>query len=352
MGLTKKQINEIKEHLKKAQNPLFLFDNDQDGLCSFLLLQRYIKRGKGFPIKTSPELTVEYFRRVIELKADYVFILDQPEVSKEFFEEIRKINIPVVWIDHHKIEKSKIPNFVNYYNPLFNKNKKEEPVTFLCQEIANKKEDLWIAVIGCISDAFYPDFYKDFKKKYPEISIESKDPFEIFYLSEIGKVARIFGSSLKDKTTNVISTLKFLTKARGPHDVLKENYENKVMHKRFKEINKKYEKFIEKAKKLDDSKKLIFFKYEGDTSMSAEIANGLKFNFPNKSVVVLYKKGPKANISGRGKNIRKIMLKAIEKIESATGGGHDNAAGAQIPIKDVDLFEKNIKKLIMTSSEN
>lgn len=31
--LTEKQISEIREHLEKAQNPLFFFDND-DGLCS------------------------------------------------------------------------------------------------------------------------------------------------------------------------------------------------------------------------------------------------------------------------------------------------------------------------------
>ena len=29
--LTKKQVGEIKEHLDKAQNPLFFFDNDLDG---------------------------------------------------------------------------------------------------------------------------------------------------------------------------------------------------------------------------------------------------------------------------------------------------------------------------------
>ena len=45
--LTKKQIKEIKEHLDKAQNPIFFFDNDPDGLCSFLLLQRYCEKGKG-----------------------------------------------------------------------------------------------------------------------------------------------------------------------------------------------------------------------------------------------------------------------------------------------------------------
>jgi len=44
--LTETQINEIKEHLEKAQNPLFFFDNDNDGLASFLLLRRYIDRGR------------------------------------------------------------------------------------------------------------------------------------------------------------------------------------------------------------------------------------------------------------------------------------------------------------------
>ena len=90
--------------MEKAQNPIFFFDNDPDGLCSFLLLQRYIGRGKGIAIKSFPEMTDEYFRRVMELNADYIFILDKPVVSKEFFEEVEKFNIPVVWIDHHNIE--------------------------------------------------------------------------------------------------------------------------------------------------------------------------------------------------------------------------------------------------------
>ena len=156
--LTSKQVKEIKNHLEKAQNPLFFFDNDNDGLCSFLLLQRYIERGKGFPVKTKPELTKDYFRKIRELEPDYVFILDQPEVSNDFFEEVEKINLPVVWIDHHESNREKIPKFVNYYNPFFNKKSSSEPVTALCYQIVNKKEDRWIAVIGCIADKFVPEF--------------------------------------------------------------------------------------------------------------------------------------------------------------------------------------------------
>ena len=85
--LTEKQVAEIKSHLEKAQNPLFFFDNDQDGLCSFLLLQKFIERGKGVSIKSFPDLTEEYFRKVHELNADYIFILDKPIVSEKFWEK-------------------------------------------------------------------------------------------------------------------------------------------------------------------------------------------------------------------------------------------------------------------------
>ena len=86
--LTLKQIKEIWEHLEKAQNPLFFFDNDNDGLTSFLLLQRYIGRGKGIAIKSFPDLEATYYRRVLELKPDYIFILDKHSVSKEFLEKV------------------------------------------------------------------------------------------------------------------------------------------------------------------------------------------------------------------------------------------------------------------------
>jgi single-stranded DNA-specific DHH superfamily exonuclease len=345
--LDKKKIEEIREHLNNAQNPIFFFDNDQDGLCSFLLLQKYIGRGKGFPIKTSPALTKDYFRKVEEFNSDYIFILDKPEVAEDFVEEVEKRNIPIVWIDHHDLPKEKVPKYVNYYNPLFEEEKSNEPVTYLCYKIANRKEDRWLGVVGCISDNYVPDFYKDFMKEFPDLSKDEKDAFNIFYGSDIGKIARMLGFGLKDKISNVISMVKFLISCDGPYDFLQENNKNKSIHKKFTEIDKKYQKILEKAKKSASSKnsKLIFFKYAGDTSMSSDVANGLKYLFPEKFIIVAYTKGFKINISGRGKNIREIVLKSIEGLENSTGGGHENAVGAQIRKEDLSEFEKRIREL-------
>jgi single-stranded DNA-specific DHH superfamily exonuclease len=351
--LTPTQFKEIKAHLERAQNPLFLFDNDQDGLCSFLLLQKFIGRGKGFPAKSFPDLNSTYFRKVIELKADYVFILDKPVVSPSFFEEAEKYNIPVVWIDHHEIpgfNPEALPKFVSYYNPVYNKNSSNEPVTVLSYEITQRKEDLWLAVAGSVFDHYYPDYYIDFQKKFPDLCIDSKEPFEIFYKSEIGKISKMLGFGLKDRTTEVINMLKFLIKAKTPYDVLEENSFNKNIHSRFDDLNKKYQKLVSKALEigwtLKKEEKILYFQYAGDLSISGDLSNELNFIFPDKVILVAYVKGTKANISIRGKKIRPKLLKAIEGLEGATGGGHEDAVGAQVRIEDIEIFRKNFEKLI------
>jgi len=344
--LNKKQVEEIKEHLEKAQNPLFFFDNDQDGLCSYLLLQKYIGRGKGVPVKTFPGLTKDYFRRINELNADYVFILDKPVVEQEFWDEVEQINIPIVWIDHHEIDKNTVPDFVNYYNPLFNEKSTNEPVTYLCHQVNDRKEDLWIAVAGCISDRFFPDFYEDFKKQFPELAIDAKDPFDIFYKSEIGKISRIFGFALKDRITNVINMQKFLMKSTSPHDVLEETSRNRTMHERYNQVNKKYMKFLEKAREKKTEGKLLYFQYGGDMSISADLANQLSYEFPSKIILVVYVSGVKANVSARGESVRDIVLEAISGIEGATGGGHEEAVGAQMRVEFLDKFKERIDNLL------
>ncbi len=345
--LTQKQIKEIKEHLDKAQNPLFFFDNDVDGLCAFLLLRRYIGRGRGVAVKSYPDLAKSYFRKVRELNADYIFILDKPVVSKEFWEEVDKINIPVVWIDHHALDNQEVPKFVNYYNPIYNKDKASEPTTYLCYQISKREEDMWLALVGCIADKFIPEFYEEFGKKYPELYLETEEAFDIYYKSQIGKIIQIFAFALMDRITNVINMLRFLIKAKSPNEVLEERSDNHTMHKRFKEINSKYQKILERAKQVGEkADDLLFFKFGGDLSISSDLSNELSYRFPGKIIVVAYTTESKANISARGESVRGVILKAIQGFENATGGGHENAVGATVKIEDLDKFRENMEMLV------
>jgi len=345
--LTTKQINEIKEHLERAQNPVFFFDNDPDGLCSFLLLRRYIERGKGVAIKSFPDLTEGYFRKIDELKADYVFILDKPVVSREFLEKVEQRNIPTVWIDHHDVQ-IEAPDFVSYYNPVLNEDGKNEPVTYLCYKITQRREDMWIAVVGCIYDNFIPDFYSEFEKDYFDLSVIGyKNAFDIFYKSEIGKVVKIFSFGLKDRTTNVVNMLRFLLQVKSPREVLEEGKKNYYMHKRFKQIESRYQKFLSKAMSLSiHAGKILFFQYGGDMSISSDLANALRYKFPKKIIVVCYISGAKVNVSVRGKNVRDLIAKVVEGFEGATSGGHEDAVGAKISVGDLEMFREKLKELV------
>jgi oligoribonuclease NrnB/cAMP/cGMP phosphodiesterase (DHH superfamily) len=63
-------------------------------------------------------------------------------------------------------------------------------------------------------------------------------------------------------------------------------------------------------------------------------------------VVVIYVSGMKASISVRGKNIREKFLKALEGLNGATGGGHEDAVGGQMNVNDIDSFKVRLEKLL------
>ncbi|MBI2631717.1 DHH family phosphoesterase [Candidatus Pacearchaeota archaeon] len=349
--LTPKQIEEIKEHLERAQNPLFFYDNDADGLCSYLLLRRYIGRGKGVAVKSYPDLNLQYAKKAQELKADAVFVLDKPLIAKEFMEEIDKMQLPLIWIDHHYsedngIEKRFGKNYSNLhiYNPTYNKGKdiSNEPVTFLVYKITERKEDLWLAVIGCIADNFMPSFISEFDKQWPDFLTRNdkiRGPFDIYYGTEIGRIARAFSFGLKDSITHVVQMQNFLISCKSPSDVFMEIEGNKSFREKYNEIKKKYNTLLDMAKECK-KENLIFFDYSGELSISADLANELSYLYSNFFIVVAYKKGMISNISLRGNKVRDILERVLKQFPDATGGGHENAVGARIKTEDLQKFRE------------
>jgi single-stranded DNA-specific DHH superfamily exonuclease len=339
--IPKNQLDEIRGWLEKAQNPVFFFDNDCDGLISFLLLRRFIKRGKGVSIKSFPSLNESYTRKIRELKPDVIFILDKPLVDKEFFEETKLQNIPVIWIDHHPFE-SEITENVHYYNPRLNKPESSEPVSYWCYKLT--KQDLWLAMIGSVADWHIPDFFDEFKKEYPDLIDDKKTASEILYKTRIGKLIQLFNFALKDRTTNVIKMIKLLVETKSPYDLLSEDKKYSTMFKRYSQLNKKFERLFEKANEIArKSGKVILFRYSGQMKLSSELANKLYYVYSGKIVIVAYIQGEKASLSLRGYNVRKYMEKAFEKVQG-TGGGHEQACAASVKVDDLKNFVDEIKK--------
>ena len=130
-------------------------------------------------------------------------------------------------------------------------------------------------------------------------------------------------------------------------DVLEENKKNQSFHYRYKTLKSKYQHLLSKAVLIGNSgNRVLFFKYSGDLSISRDLANELSYRFSDKIIVVIYTRGLKANISMRGENVKGLLSKAIDGFENARGGGHKNAVGGQIQVKDIEEFREKLEKLV------
>jgi len=338
--LTEKQLKEIREHLENAKNPIFLFDNDPDGLCSFLLLQRFIGRGRGVSLRGHSSVSKSFFKRVDEFKADYIFVLDRAVFDEDFIKLAKDANIPIVGIDHHDIPHQ---NIEFYYNT-FETSGKSEPTSYLCYKATGKKEDMWLAVAGCIADAYFPDFMGEFRKQYPEFSGNYKTAFDVRYNTDLGKLIQVLAFGLFDSTSNVVSMIKFLMKASNPQDILQENKQTKTFLETYEIINKKVEDILLKAEgAINKKKKLLYFTYGGQMSVSQPVSDKLNYKYPELTIVLGFLKGGNAKFSLRSPlDIRTAMLKAIEDIDGARGGGHKNSCGAQMTADNAEKFRENI----------
>jgi len=345
--LTDKQVAEIHEHLEKAQNPVFYYDNDADGLCSYVLLRRFIDRGKGVAVRSFPDLNEGYARKAAELNADYVFVLDKPVLSKEFVEAISDLSLPIVWIDHHDVSSENFSSIENFfeYNSAKSGDKKGEPVTYLSYKISGRKEDAWLGVVGCIADHYLPDFASEFAEKFPEFWKDGvKEPFDAYFGTEIGRIARAVNFGLKDSITNVIRLQNFLISCKGPAEVFEESGKNQDFRKKYLDIKVKYEMLLRRAR-MNEKGRILFFEYSGDLSISADLANELSYLYSKKYIVVAYVKGNIANLSMRGKNVRDVLAKVL-KVIFGSGGGHEGAVGARISASDLKKFREVFEREI------
>ncbi len=347
--LTKKQLSEIRDHLEKAQNPIFLYDNDVDGLCSYVILRKFLGRGKGVAVKSHPNIDIRYAKRVQELNADYVFVLDRHSLGNEFVNEISMLGIPIVWIDHHDVgnEIHKY-NLLYRFNPMKNKKKSSEPTTYLCHSVTKRNEDNWVVMMGCIADHYLPDspLIENFKENH--LMFWGKNitlPFQALYSTPIGKLARAISFGLKDSISHVVELQNFLINCKTPNELEHNLDSESSFANKYKEIMKKYSSLLFEAKN-NVFGKLLFYNYGGQLSISSDLSNELSYIYPEHFICVAYSSGPITNISLRGKNVQKILSEVLKKLNSGTGGGHKDAVGARIDTKDLEVFKNELEKRI------
>jgi len=341
--LPEKQIKEIRDYLKKSENPLFLHDDDPDGVSSYILLRKYINRGKGVVVKAEPNVSEKFLRKVEEYSPDYIFILDMPYVDQEF---IDKVNVPIIWLDHHMPVERK---GVHYYNPRLNEPKDNRPTSYYAYKIA-EEQNTWIAAIGIFGDWYYPEFTEKIRALYPGLIQDEKEtkPEEVLFNSKLGELIQIISLLLKLNITNINIAINILLKIESPFEILNQSTpKGKYLYNKIKGLKEEYKETIKKATELKSKDGFLLVNHPiTKHAFTAELANELCFK--EKKIIMVVREDRdrmKMSIRSPSKNIQKVLEEAIIGIDGH-GGGHELACGANISEKDFPDFLEKFKKLI------
>ena len=345
-------LEKIRKLLKESNNPLYFYDDDPDGLVSYLLLRRGFDKGTGVIIRvrgTSLNEEELYLRKIDEYKPDLVVFLDKPTLNQDVFD---KINVKKIWLDHHEVTDVR---GVYYYNPRIKNKKDNKPTSYLCYKIT--KKDLWLASVGTVAD-WSLVLFPAFKKKYGDLAIGVKDlkkikADEVLYDTRLGKLVRIFSFIIKGKTNDVRNNITMLLNINNPYEILEKNSENgKKLFESADKINRKYEDLLKKAvAEIKKSKRrVINFTYISDeVSFTSDLANELVHRYPGRLITVSRIKDEMMRISLRS-SIDDIELpKIIEKIFSemkGSGGGHEHAVAVEIHKDDYKKFINLLRKYV------
>ena len=339
--LTESQYNEIRNELLESKRPLFLFHDDPDGLTSFLLLYRLVKRGSGMMVKAVPSVDERFIEHARLPTYDKIFITDVAMVKQEFVDAVKK---PVIWIDHHQPLKL---NNVKYFNPRVSNVSDNYPASYLCYKVSGRVEDLWIAMAGIVGDWMIPEFAGEFAEKYPDLWGKGvKKPDDALFETELGKLIKVFGFILKGPTSDAVKCVKILTRINDPYEILHQKTPaGKYLFRKYEKINEGYKTVFESAKDAVTEDRFLIHVYKGEQSFSGEISNEILHFYPDKIILIGRERQGEVRMSirGSGKNLILPALKEALKGVDGYGGGHEYACGAAVKKKDFDRFVEKFK---------
>lgn len=334
MPLKKEQIETLRRELETAARPLYLFDDDPDGLTAFLLLYRFKKEGHGIIVKSLPCIDTSFLKKVEEYQPDKIFVLDVPSMDQEF---IDKVKVPIFWIDHHQPQNN---SKVYYCNPRVHDDADNRPTNYWAYQVV--QQDTWIALVGCIADWYLPEFAKEFPELVPSTINRIEDAL---FTTKAGKLARIFSFILKGKNDDVMKSIKVLTRITDAEEILEQKTpQGKFIYKRFEKMNKEYEVLLNSIGENNISGDLLMFSYQQNkTSMTSDLANEVQYKFPDKVILMCREHGGEMKCSLRAQfiDLAKILEKSLVGIQGY-GGGHKHACGACIKNSDFERFKENL----------
>ncbi|MFH0832581.1 MAG: DHH family phosphoesterase [Candidatus Aenigmatarchaeota archaeon] len=332
-------VVEFLKNIKKNDEVVIVFHNDADGMCACALLNKFLESiGKDSLIISQPMPTDKNLFRKIQTTIPTKIIFLDLAVDQQSNVITKLSNIAnILIIDHHQISRNMNSSRIVHYNPRFKNPKIYQSASYLVykilSELFNAEEFLWIAATGIIGDYNIEDsedLVEEIKKRY---SIED------LYDSLFAKIADMISAAKATKALTSEEIANLVGKVKDPKDLV--GVEKFI--ESFQLVEKEISEVMLDAENSEKIGDIIFYNLKSHYNIRSEIAKRLSEKNPSKLVLVYQKIGSKLNASARSKNIDIARIfKRISRNIKASVGGHEQAAGATLNIKDWETFKENL----------
>jgi len=321
--------------LDESANPLYFYHDDPDGLCSYLILKRFYKKGHGHMVKASPYLTEDFLPRVEEHKSDLIVVLDIAHIEDDF---IQQAKLPIIWIDHHDPNPKK---GTLYINPKSFNHDDNKPASWLSHELTGS--DFWLGTVGSVSDWVVPEGIEKL-----DIAAKPYEPPNLLYNSPLGTLVKVLSFNLKGTHSEVKRSIAALEKINSPEEILQQKTpEGEILWKKYSKINREYEEQLRLADSQRSQDPMIIYTYhEYHTSLTKDLANEMYARHPDKIILLGREKSGKVMFSLRAnKNLPPALEKAFVGL-IGKGGGHEHACGGWVNADDFPVMARKLKELL------
>jgi len=349
-----KKAIEFLKALKPTDNVIIVSHNDGDGICSAILMKKFMKKyAKLEPEKVMCQpmpVDKNLPQRIKSYLPNKLIFLDLAmDQQMGVIKELKKY-AKILIIDHHQITRK--PTGVTYFNPRERNPNIYRSASYLvyklCSNIIDMSDFLWFAIVGIVSDYDIKDsmdLIEKAKKKYPEY-IKKTDQKSIrkSFFGNISDMINAFKAKEKARPEKII---KILESIEEPKDLL---YSENAMDliSAYKEVeNKLSEVKKDIEKNLEVFGKIIFYKLNSGLNLRSAVSTILSEKYLDKLVIVWQERGGEIKLSARNQD-KKIDAAAVLQKAVGTGfaGGHKAAAGATIKKSDWPKFRERLIKVV------
>ncbi len=332
--------------LSKKDNVAIIFHTDADGITAGVIAAKVVEWVCGrkpvlflHPAPSEVTLSKKMISELKKKKINKAVIVDlnvdQEPASIKQAEKFAEILV----LDHHSIQNDINSGKTVMIKPqLFSE---IEPSKYTASKLAfdlfsrhvNLDDLKWLAAIGIYGDMAEKQ-WKDFIRSAGVSSDKIKTA---------GKLI-IYARSADEKKGPMKAFREFYS-ARGIDDVL-----GSPLSEYAEKIERELSHYIgcrEKLAEFYPDKKLMIYEISPRYNIKSELVNRLSREYyPNWTCIVIQKKGKTASIGARNQSgkaaMNELMIEAARGIKGASGGGHVQAAGGNVPAGALEMFKKRI----------